>query len=160
MNKGIQQVGQKNLDKLQLDAEENERLRMNLNMHDEDENVNFFFNTILKDSYIPPHIHRDKHEYFYIHEGVCVLLEFDDSGNIINKVLLSRDKETSDTAVFSHKVLKNTWHTIIVLSNEATIIEAKTGPYNPNTAKEFASFAPSQEDKANVKYLEFLKKSI
>ncbi|MDX1607714.1 MAG: WbuC family cupin fold metalloprotein [Candidatus Spechtbacterales bacterium] len=154
-----QSVSKQDLEQVAEKAAESPRRRLNLNMHEDDEDVNYYYNVVYKDAYMQPHIHRNKHEYFHIDEGTMYLVEFDGEGNIINKVLMSAEKDLQYEAVRSYKVLKGTWHTIVIASERAIMFEVKSGPYDPSV-KEMSTFAPAEDDEGAEEYLQTLRKQL
>ena len=152
-------VSKQDLEEIAKKAAQSPRRRLNLNMHEDDEDINYYYNVVYKDAYMPPHIHRNKHEYFHIDEGTMYLVEFDEEGNIINKVLMSAEEDLQNKAVRSYKVLKGTWHTIVIASDRAIMFEVKSGPYDPSV-KEMATFAPAEDDSGAEEYRQKLREQL
>ncbi|OHA48059.1 MAG: hypothetical protein A2806_03815 [Candidatus Terrybacteria bacterium RIFCSPHIGHO2_01_FULL_48_17] len=118
-------------------ARRSPRKRQNANLHEYKDVVQFFFNAFSPPTYVQPHRHVDKDEYFLICEGTVLTLEFDDAGEVTQIALL----EAGVTRAC--KIEAGTWHTVVALT-ESILLEVKAGPYDPNTAKEFAAWAPSE----------------
>lgn len=115
-----------------------------------------FINSWNKDAYAPPHKHTqpDFTEINCWISGIMGIVEFDDEGNILDLVAL--DGKTK----FVNDVDTSKWHTLVCLSDNAKILEVKTGPYLGKDDKIFAPWAPLEADKEEgAKYLEKLKKA-
>jgi len=69
------------------EAARSPRRRKNLNVHDDDTKINVLLNAIFPDSYVPPHKHTDKREYFNFDTGRFIVVTFDDEGVITNAEL-------------------------------------------------------------------------
>ena len=52
-----------------------------------------------------------------------------------------------------------TWHTVVSLEPGSIVYEVKQGPYDPETDKEFASWAPAEGEERVKEYLEKLKQA-
>jgi cupin fold WbuC family metalloprotein len=130
------------LNKLTEAARQSSRLRMNHNFHSHP-NAQFqrMLNAIEPDSYIRPHKHEnpDKSEAFIVLRGKMAVITFDDTGAVLQAAVLSPEGPT-----FGLEIPPRTWHTIISLESGSVAYEAKDGPYNPDTDKHFASWAPEE----------------
>jgi len=58
------------------------------------------------------------------------------------------------------EVPPGTWHSIVILSPEAVVYEIKEGPYDPDTDKKFAPWAPAEGTDGVEEYLNELRKRI
>jgi cupin fold WbuC family metalloprotein len=70
------------------------------------------------------------------------LITFDDDRAILS--LVSFGKKTDATVPVGGDLPPGTWHTIIALVAGSILLELKVGPFNPNTAKEPAPWAPEE----------------
>ena len=114
-------------------------------------------NAFLEGTYVRPHKHEnpDKLETFSILTGDVAVLTFDNSGNIEDKVILSYTGRNRIA-----EIPPRTWHSIVVLSPEAAVYEVIQGKYDSLTHKNFALWAPSEDDLHFGNYLETLRKSV
>lgn len=145
------------LTKIALDlAEKNPRQRAIIRIHENlsDEN-HLMINAILGESYVPPHKHNEKEktEFFRIIKGKAYVVFFDDEGTIENKIQMNDTPDGRKVVV----VRSGKWHTVIPMSEETVMLEAKRQPaggYSSKTDKEMAPWAPDQKDfKAGNEYL-------
>ena len=121
------------LDRLSAEAADNPRLRKNLNIHPSDESCcHRLFNAIEPGSYIRPHRHLDKSkdETFVIIRGRLGVILFDDSGNIVEQVVLAPD------ATIALDIPHSVFHTAVCLAPGPSFSKAKAGPYRPLSADE------------------------
>ncbi|NOI18058.1 cupin fold metalloprotein, WbuC family [Vibrio coralliilyticus] len=125
-------------------ASKSERKRAHQNLH-----VSFNDPTqrlciaLIKGTYVRPHQHvgPNRWELILVLKGAVGLVIFDDDGMIIDK-----DTLTPGDSISGLELKPNTWHTVYPVSDEAIIIEIKEGPYNPETAANFATWAPMETD--------------
>ena len=144
-------ISDKILDKTTEKAQNSKRLRMNYNYHPKlDDLLQRMLNAVEPNTYIQPHKHEnpDKTEVFMVLRGKILVVEFDDSGNIKEHILLD-----ADTGNYAAEILPRTWHSIISLEKGSVAYEIKNGPYNPIDDKNFASWAPKEGDKDAIDYL-------
>lgn len=130
------------LNKLSSEAEKSDRKRKNLNYHEElSDTLQRMLNAMEPGTYIQPHKHEnpDKREAFILLKGKIVVITFDDTGKIIDSILL--DTEAGNYGV---EIPEKVWHAIIVLAKGSVIYEVKDGPYVPINDKNFASWAPKE----------------
>lgn len=146
------------LDKLSVEAKLSDRLRKNLNLHrEENDPVQRMLNALEPDTYIQPHKHEDpdKRELFVPIRGSLSLVVFDDEGVMVSEVILS-EKSTARIA----EIEAGVWHTVVCNEPDTIYFEVKDGPYDVSNDKTFASWAPSEQDKAKAEYLHSLKKQL
>ncbi len=145
-------------DKLIKTAQKLPRRRINYNFHKKlSDTLQRMLNVMNKDTYVQPHKHEnpDKREAFIILKGKVLVIEFDNSGNIAEYILLDRTQEN-----YGCEIAAGTWHTIICLEDNSIIYEVKDGPYIQETDKKFAGWAPKEGDKSCKKYNEALIQKI
>ncbi len=127
------------LDEMILAACNSPRKRVHKEIHDRgaDSPIQWFLNVIVPGSYCAPHVHPElgKWEWFQILRGKAVILLFDESGIVTDRVELSPD------GTVGVEIPPQAWHTIAALEPSA-LLELKSGPYIPATDKRFAPWAP------------------
>ena len=142
------------LAELSQKAVEAPRRRMNLNHHDDlADPINRMLNAFEPGTYVQPHKHEnpDKREVFLILSGSLVVVFFDNSGNPTEFILLDRDKGN-----YAVEIAPGTWHTIIALQSGSVVYEVKDGPYSPLDDKNFAAWAPKENEDGCGEYLKML----
>lgn len=112
---------------------------------------------MMSDTYLPPHKHppepgKEKIERYKILGGALSILFFDEHGDITKSAVLD---EASDV----YAVHPGEWHTPVVLGEYALCYEEVQGVFDPKTYKEFAPWAPREDDQKAKAYLEWLKES-
>lgn len=130
------------------------RRRMNFNFHAAlDENPSRFLNGMLRGTYVRPHRHSDppKSETFVVLAGQVAFFVFDDAGRALERHRLGAGEPCMGVDVGA-----GVWHTVAALSPEAVCFEVKPGPYSPIHDKEFATWAPCEDDPRAAAYLESL----
>ncbi len=131
-------------------AGKSSRRRTIYNFHkDLSDTLQRMLNIMNKDTYVQAHIHKnpDKREVFIILKGKVLVIEFDDSGNVIDHILLNRELEN-----YGCEITPGSWHTIICLEDNSVVYEVKDGPYIQETDKQFAPWAPKEGDKSCMDY--------
>lgn len=119
-------------------AETSPRKRMNHNFHPTlDAKYQRMLNCLMPDTYLRPHRHNnpEKSESFIILKGKLLVLEFNDTGEIIDYIILEYGSKN-----YGVDILPNTWHSIIALT-PCVVFEAKEGPYSQLNDKDFAPWA-------------------
>jgi cupin fold WbuC family metalloprotein len=120
------------------------RRRTNLNLHPgPGDPINRFLNAGLAGTYVRPHRHRiDRWELINVLRGSLELLTFEPDGKV--KLRLALDPERTCLI----EIPGGEWHTLIFRPPGAAVLEVKPGPYEPQFDKEFAGWAPSEDDPA------------
>lgn len=95
-------------------------------------------------SYIRPHNHHvaNKTECLFLIEGQVDLLLFDQQGVVIERIPMK-----PGTVTCYRELDAMQWHSLVVQSERALLIEIKAGPYIKNQPEEFAQWAPNEKDK-------------
>ncbi|PJZ71011.1 cupin [Leptospira perolatii] len=134
-------------------ADSSPRLRTNHNFHELSEVYQRFLNVLTKNTYVQAHRHKNppKPETFIVLQGTLGFILFDEDGKVTETHLLSSSGPT-----FGIDLKPGIYHTIVCISDTCICFEGKSGPYDPNTDKEFAKWAPAESDLSKDKYLEFL----
>ncbi|WP_439181542.1 WbuC family cupin fold metalloprotein [Carboxylicivirga taeanensis] len=144
------------LNTLSQNAKNSPRKRVNHNIHtSEDDLLQRMINVLQPGSYVRPHKHEQpaKREAFIILSGSLLVVLFDESGELANSYVLSRDKGN-----YGIEIPPGTYHTIIALEANTGVYELKDGPYDPVSDKHFASWAPPETDDAAADYLRLIIK--
>ncbi len=137
-------------------ARTRERLRMNYNIHPElSDPVQRMFNAMQPLSYVQPHRHigSDAWEAFVLVQGEGAALTFDEDGFVTHRAHFHAD---GDRMV---EIPTSTYHTVLALVKDTLFFELKKGPYNPNKAKDFASWAPAENEEGAKEYALWLQKA-
>ena len=137
-------ISQKELEELSNIAKQSERKRKNRNYHPElSDTLQRLLNAMEPGTYVQPHKHEDpdKREIFIILRGSALVVEFNDTGEIIEHTLLS-----TEIGNYAVEVPARVWHTVISLESNTVLFEFKDGPYNPIDDKNFATWAPKEGD--------------
>lgn len=140
------------LDALTAEARERPRGRLNLNLHGGyDDPVQRLAIAIEPGSYVRPHRHDPgRFELFIGLRGRLALLTFDAEGTV-----LARDEVVpggAGQAVAALEVPGGAWHTVIALEPGSAFLEVKQGPYAPLSDKNFAAWAPREDDPAATRF--------
>ncbi len=137
-------LSQTQLDTLVEAASAGPRRRQHANIHQSfDDPCQRFFNAICRDSYIPPHRHSGAtdEETIIALRGAFAAVLFDESGGIETVARCGDDYEGVGMVIPVGQ-----WHSVVALTETAVVIEIKAGPFDPQRAKEFASWAPAESD--------------
>ncbi len=137
---------------LSKEAKSSKRNRKNFNFHnDESDLIQRMLNAFGLKTYVQPHVHikPDKREVFLILTGRLLVIFFDDKGIIIDHVILDRE-----AGVFGVEIAPGEWHSATGLTEGTVAYEIKDGPYDPADDKNFAPWAPPENDPEAVNYME------
>ena len=156
----IQTLDRQLVDSLIAEAKQSPRRRMNHNYHQSfEENPHRFLNVMLRGSYFTPHRHLKppKHESFLVLQGEVGFVAFDETGQVTNTYRLTPEGLIGNSdAVMGIDIPPGVWHCLVVISEVAVCYEVKPGPYDPNSDKEFADWAPHEGSKGTEAYTRFL----
>jgi len=144
------------LDQLSEKAKSSERNRTNYNFHtDFADPINRMLNCFEIGTYIRPHKHEspDKREVFILLRGKLAVLEFNEAGDIVNNTILSHE-----SGCLGIEIPEKVWHSVICLAEGTAVYELKDGPYEPLSDKNFAAWAPTEDDASSALFLEALIK--
>ncbi|MCC8188390.1 MAG: WbuC family cupin fold metalloprotein, partial [Bacteroides sp.] len=136
------------LDTVSSQAQSNPRLRMNYNFHTSmEEPIHRMLNAMEPGTFVPPHRHMDpdKLEVYIVLRGSLVAVEFDEAGNILQKVVLG-----PESGRYGLEIPARTWHSLAVLEPGTVIYEIKEGPFAPVVPENMAPWAPDPEDKEGI----------
>lgn len=146
------------LDETSEKAALSERLRMNYNFHELSDNLQRMLNAIEPESYIRPHRHLapPKVELFIMLRGRAGVFLFDEDGKILDSKILTPIGDCPGV-----EIAPGQYHSIVSLETGTVVFEAKDGPYEAATDKDFAPFAPKASEKeAAGKYVKRLKEDL
>lgn len=128
------------------------RRRSHLVIHESSEDaVQRLFIGLKKGSYIRPHCHPDMVELGIVISGDCDFLAFDEKGVVTRRVKFGPKEE-----YLAFDLQPGEWHSLVVQSDEALFLEAKPGPYRPETVSKFADWAPPEGDEGVPQFLDWL----
>jgi cupin fold WbuC family metalloprotein len=115
---------------------------LNYNFHELPNAVQRMLNAISPNTYIAPHRHANppKTECFIILQGKAAIVLFNKKGDIIDIVILHSKIN------WGIDIKAGTWHTLLSLEEGTVLFECKDGPYHQEKDKEFAPWAPSEEN--------------
>jgi cupin fold WbuC family metalloprotein len=141
------------IDQTTNEARQSSRLRMNFNFHQLQDPVNRMLNALEPGTYIQPHKHEnpDRFEVFLALRGKFAVIIFDETGTITDHIVL--DPNMGNYGV---EIPPKTYHTLIALESGSVAYEIKEGPYMPAIAKNFAPWAPTENDENAREYLHSL----
>lgn len=118
------------------------RKRIILPIHrKQDAIVQRMINFLQPGTYIRPHKHplADATETLVLLKGAILFSTYDDNGNMIAEQTLS-----SRPLPGLLDIEPNTWHSFKVLEPDTVLFECKKGPYDAETDKIFAAWAPEE----------------
>ncbi|HEY2382179.1 MAG TPA: WbuC family cupin fold metalloprotein [Terriglobia bacterium] len=139
------------------DAQLNPRRREILALHrGNDDRLQRMLNAIQPGSYVRPHRHAapPKAELLILLSGSMAFMSFLDDGTPDTKNFVFLHQTKGALAVDCREGI---WHTFFALEPDTVVCEVKAGPYDPAAAKEFAPWAPSENDPAAHSYLASLE---
>jgi cupin fold WbuC family metalloprotein len=141
------------LDSLTQKAKEVPRKRAHLNFHPElNDPLQRLCVAIEPGSYIRPQQHAEPAtcEIFILLRGSAVLLLFDDSGKVTDRVVLS-----GNGPVFLAEIPERTLHAIASLESGTIFFEVKQGPYAQPKGEHVAAWAPEEGHAAVARFIEW-----
>jgi cupin fold WbuC family metalloprotein len=139
-----------------LDAKQNSRKREILALQRGNEDtLQRMINAIEPGSYVQPHRHHapPKAESVVLLAGSIGFVPFHEDGtpDYDSCVLLDRTR-----GAIALDCRESIWHTFFALEPDTVVFESKSGPFDPNTDKEFAPWAPAEGSPEAMAYLEQL----
>lgn len=128
------------LDELATRAKVAPRRRTHHNLHEVPEDpVQRLFIAAEPDSYFRPHRHRDKAELAVVVRGVLDLLTFDENGRVATRSIIGPEQQ-----IIGFETPAGAFHTLVAKAAGSVFFEVKRGPYDPQTAAEFAPWSPAE----------------
>lgn len=120
-------IDKKLLDEVSAKAAANPRLRMNFNFHDSlDCPSQRLLNAMEIGTVVPIHRHEHTSETYVLLRGKIRLLLYDNSGEMIQDVVLSNSDGN-----YGFHIDRGQWHSLEVIESGSVILEVKDGPYMP-----------------------------
>jgi len=115
--------------------------------------VQRIINFLQPGTYIRPHKHPLPHatETIVMLRGAIRFFTFDDGGNITSDRILD-----SSPVPGLLDIEPDTWHSFVVKEPDTILFECKKGPYNAETDKTFAEWAPEEGTPEAENYLKEL----
>lgn len=132
--------------RLRGEAQASPRRRKNFNFHAAaSDNPHRMLNVLARGTYCQPHRHLSpaKAESFLALRGRAGIVVFDDTGNVI-----AAHELNEHGPVVGVDLAPGVIHTVLALSDTAVCYEVKPGPWDPDTDKDFAAWAPPEGDPA------------
>jgi cupin fold WbuC family metalloprotein len=129
------------------------RKRMNLNLHAQpNDSVSRFLNAGVAGTYVRPHRHRiDRWELVSVLQGRFDVVIFTPEGVVKRRVILgSQDASLAE-------IPGGEWHSVVFHAPAAVVLEVTAGPYEPQFDKEFASWAPPENDPEAARFVSWLE---
>jgi cupin fold WbuC family metalloprotein len=107
------------------------------------------FNAVQPGSYLRPHRHIDppKAEVFLVLRGALAMFVFEDDGRVRDCFKLEANGER-----FGVDLAPGLFHSFLALEPDTLLYEVKSGPYEPASAKDFASWAPDEDSPEAERY--------
>ena len=149
----VKRLHKNNLNILIKESKQNKRKRKRYCLHDNvADPVHEMFIVHSKNTYIRPHLHKDRAESILILDGKIKYLIFNSKGKL-KDVFLMTSLSNSRNA-FYNRIKKDTYHSLIILSDTVTFLEITKGPFKKDSTK-FAKWSPREEsDTQGIKFLE------
>ncbi len=119
----------------------------------QDAQVQRMLNFLQPGTYIRPHKHPLSHatESIIVLKGAIRFFIFDSDGNI-EHIFNLNDRPVKNLIDFEPGI----WHSFIVLEKDTILFEVKRGPYDAETDKVFAQWAPEEFSSEGEKFLNIL----
>ncbi|QBG48093.1 cupin fold metalloprotein, WbuC family [Verrucomicrobia bacterium S94] len=129
------------------------RKRMILPLHKSGEALlQRMLNAVQPGTYIRPHRHaRDRAESIIVLQGAIRCLVFSNEGEI-----LQAQEVRAGSSMPGIDFEGGVWHSFLALEPDTVLFEVKSGPYNPESDKEFAHWAPGEFSAEAETYLQKL----
>jgi len=104
-------------------------------------------------SYVRPHRHLQppKAESVIVLQGALLCFIFSPTGQVEQLYTLA-----ADSAHFGVDSEPGVYHTFLALEEDTVVFEAKPGPYEQSSDKDFASWAPPEDTPEAEAYMEYL----
>jgi len=154
---GIALVNNNMLSQLKINSRSSAKKRARICVHPSTESpIHEMIITLEKSSYVRPHRHLNKTESYFVISGEIELIYFDEAGAELVRYALGAC--TTESNSFYLRANNNFWHTLVVNSDQATILEITTGPLREEETL-FAPWAPDAEHTEKAEwYLNSLRK--
>lgn len=125
--------------------------------NDPDDQLQSIYVAMQPGTYVQPHKHEspDKREIFIAFKGRFVFLEFEEEGEITDHFILDPKTNT-----YSAEIKSKIYHTLICLEPDSVGLDMKTGPFHPINDKDFAKWAPKENETGCEDYLNAILKKL
>lgn len=140
----MKKINQEKIDQVCEESRKSPRKRKNYNYHEElSDPLQRLLNAMQPGTYIQPHKHEnpDKREAFLVLQGKVLVVTFNNAGEIEDHILLD-----AKSGNYGAEIPAGTWHSLIILENDSVVYEVKDGPYQKIDDKNFAPWAPAEND--------------
>jgi cupin fold WbuC family metalloprotein len=139
-------VDQNTIELLKLKAKNSEEGKARLCLHkDFEDPLQEMVIVHTKYAYIRPHKHEKKDESISVIEGRCLLVFFDEEGRVKYRFILTGKRN------IVCRIEKNTWHSMVILSDYIVFHEVVSGPFMGKGDSIFPRWAPSKDDKLAIR---------
>lgn len=134
-------------------AAESPRKRVPYNFHEYHETVQRMINALVPGTYVTPHKHQnpDKVEVISMLTGRAAMLEYTPEGEILNVYIMD-----ANGPVRGVDIPAGTYHNFVALT-PCAVLEIIQGPYQAETHKQFAEWAPREGTPEADAYLAMLE---
>lgn len=113
-----------------------------------------FCNAMEPGTYVRPHQHPDpgRWELFLALRGAACVVVFEPGGTLLDRVVIEAHGPRHGAEIAAGE-----WHTVIALVAGTVLFEVKPGPYRSVTDKDFAPWAPPEEDMARAAFVSWFR---
>lgn len=152
----LRSITQYEIDALLVQAKSSARKRKILRLHEHHEPIQRMVNALIPGTYITPHKHEnpDKVELFTLLKGAVAVIQFSATGKV--EVVIKMELTGIDRVI---EISPGTYHSLIPVVPSA-VLEIIQGPYDEKTHKQFAPWAPRENDPKSNDYLMYLSSII
>lgn len=141
------------VDDLIARAGTNARRRINHNVHESPSDpVQRLFVAAKTGSYFRPHRHPMKWEFAVVILGRFDVLLFDDAGRVTGRYSVGPHED-----IVGFEIPPDIWHSWVPAADDSVFLEVKQGPYDPQTAAEFAVWSPAEGTSSAGEFAERLR---
>lgn len=153
----LKEIGKQIIDDTIKASRDSARGRALHSFHEESDLVQRMVMAFQPKSYEVPHKHEDpdKVEVFMVLKGRVAVLEFDDKGEVVGTVVLEAGEDTKGV-----EIPPRSWHCVVPLAADSVVYAVIQGPYNKETHKIAAPWAPKEGSPESREYLVQLKAKI
>lgn len=122
----------------------------------QDAAVQRLMNFLQPGTYIRPHQHPEEHasETIQVLQGALGYQVFDAAGNVLQRFILRAGSAGSVV-----DIEPGVWHNFVIFEADTVIIEFKKGPYDARTDKNFAEWAPEEDQPESAEMLKQWKEA-
>jgi cupin fold WbuC family metalloprotein len=138
------------MDGLREMARQSPRKRAVHRFHEHEEAVQRMLNAIEPESYVRPHKHEnpDKFEAFVALRGKAAIVTFDEKGEIAEGLVIAARGGSRGV-----EIPPRTYHMLLSLEPGTVLFELSQGPYDAQSHKKWASWAPEEGSPECVAFL-------